>query len=168
MCVCPDFSGNRYSADGRFVEALEKYNQVLLLNPEYHWVRDNIALTYLRLGDPERALVELDKASAVSEYQPLRASILFTLGKEMESQVIVKEFLETSAQEKPLEMATMYAWRGENNAAFEWLETAFMQRERSLNNILWNDELARLESDRRYPGFLEKLGLLEHWEAMPH
>ena len=93
--------------------------------------------------------------------------MLFTLGKEMESQEITNEFLETSAQDHPLQMAIIYAGGGENDSAFEWLETAFEQRSRGLSNILFNDALARLESDPRYPVFLEKLGLLKYWEAMP-
>ncbi|MFB3077740.1 MAG: tetratricopeptide repeat protein, partial [Lysobacterales bacterium] len=160
--------GNRYSAGGRYDEALEKYNQVLALNPEYPRVRLYIVRNYLRQGNPERALAEIDKLSVNLEYrQSIKATVLFTLGEEMESQAITNEILETSAEEYPLQMAIIYAWRGENDSAFEWLEAAFEQRDGRLHNILWIDALARLESDPRYPVFLDKLGLLEAWKAMP-
>lgn len=61
----------------------------------------------------------------------------------------------------------IYAWRGENDSAFESLELAFEQHHNGLANILLNDALTRLGSDPRYPIFLEKLGLLEAWKGMP-
>jgi len=64
-------------------------------------------------------------------------------------------------------MATVYAWRGENDLAFKWLEAAFEQRDSSLANILTWREFDSLKADPRYPIFLKKLGLLEAWKAMP-
>ncbi len=37
----------------------------------------------------------------------------------------------------------------------------------SLANFLFHDTFRRLEDDPRYPIFLEKLGFLEIWKAMP-
>ena len=62
--------------------------------------------------------------------------------------------------------APLYASLGDNDTAFEWLETAFQQRDGGLSWILGNVYLKNLESDPRYPVFLEKLGLLEAWKAM--
>jgi len=160
--------GNRYRAGGRYDEALEKYNQVLVLNPEHPWAHRGIANTYLDHGNPELALTEINKLSSVSrKYLSIKAEVLFTLGGEVKSQAMTNEYLETTAQNDPLGMAVIYAWRGENDSAFKWLEEAFEQRTRSLSNILWNTDIAPLESDPRYPAFLDKLGLLEYWEAMP-
>jgi hypothetical protein len=92
---------------------------------------------------------------------------LFTLGEELESLAITNDLLKTSAQEQPYRMATVYAWRGENDLAFEWLEAAFKQRDSGLANILAYREFGSLKADPRYPIFLEKLGLLEAFKAMP-
>ena len=61
----------------------------------------------------------------------------------------------------------IYAWRGENDSAFESLEFALEQHHSGLANILINDPLKHLEDDPRYTVFLKKLGLLEAWKAMP-
>ena len=61
----------------------------------------------------------------------------------------------------------MYAWRGENDEAFEWLEMALEQHDSDLSYILMNNALFRLKDDPRFPIFLEKMGLREAWEAMP-
>ncbi len=139
----------------------------MLLNPEFPWIHEGMALTYMHQGNPERALVEIDNFSVGRNILSIKSNVLLALGKELESRAIANEFLETSAQEYPMVMAIIYAWRGDNDSAFAWLEEAFVQRTRELNNILWNDALSRLENDPRYPGFLEKLGLLEAWKAMP-
>ncbi len=143
------------------------YNQVLALNPEYPWVHGNIVLNYLRQGNPERVLAELDNLTVSPRNQSIKSTVLFTLGEEIESKAISDQLLETSALDYPVVMAFTYAWSVVIDDAFEWLEIAFERRERELNNILWTDALAPLKSDPRYPVFLEKLGLLEYWKAMP-
>jgi TolB-like protein/Tfp pilus assembly protein PilF len=159
---------NRYRAGGRYDDALEKYHQVLALNPEYPWVHLGITLTNLLQGNPERALTHLRKASPDSPgYHSIKAAVLVALGEEIEAQAVAKEFLEESAQEAPLEMAIFFANQGDNDEAFKWLEEALEQRSRGLSQILWNDALYPLENDPRYPVFLEKLGLREYWKAMP-
>ncbi len=71
------------------------------------------------------------------------------------------------AHEIPGPMASMYAWRGENDLAFEWFDLAFQQGDFRLFNFLGNEWLRGLENDPRYPVMLEKIGLLEAWKAMP-
>jgi len=159
--------GNRYRAGGRYDDALEKYHQVQALNPEYPWVHLGIALTNLLQGNPERALNHLRKASPDSPgYHSIKAAVLVALGEEIEAQAVAKEFLKESAQETPLEMAIFFANQGDNDEAFKWLEEALEQRSRGLSQILWNNALARLDNDPRYPIFLEKLGLREYWNTM--
>jgi hypothetical protein len=97
----------------------------------------------------------------------LRATALFDLGRFAEAQAMIDEILESPSWKNPMRIADMYAWRGENDAAFEWLEVAFEIRLPSLSFILWKGDLARLGDDPRYPIFLEKMGLREAWEAMP-
>ena len=137
------------------------------LSPESHWARRGISRVYLHQGNAGRALAEIDKLTAIPSNNSIRAMALFTLGEEMESLAMTNEMLETSAQEQPFMLATVYAWRGEDDSAFEWLEVAFEQRDTSLANILVFRDLDYLKADPRYRVFLEKLGLLEAWKAMP-
>ena len=59
----------------------------------------------------------------------------------------------------------IHAWRGENDAAFEWLEKAYQNHTQFLIYILGNRYLKGLHTDPRYPAFLEKMGLLEYWDG---
>jgi TolB-like protein/Tfp pilus assembly protein PilF len=157
----------RYSTVGRYDEALQMFHRVLVLQPEASWAHRGISRVYLYQGNAEGALAEIDKIPAYASNNSIKAMALFTLGEEMESLAITNDLLKTSAQERPYRMATVYAWRGENDLAFKWLEAAFEQRDSGLANILAYREFDSLKADPRYPIFLEKLGLLEAWKAMP-
>jgi adenylate cyclase len=159
--------GYRYMLDGRFEEAIEKYQQVLVLFPENDYAALGIAEIYLRWGNPERALAEVDKLPWSGRQNNLKAEILFTLGQEKESRALTIEFLNTPVQESPYPKAVIYTSRGEYDSAFEALEAAFDQHNSSLSNFLFVNGFNRLEADPRYPVFLEKLGLLEYWKELP-
>jgi hypothetical protein len=118
-------------------------------------------------GDPKNALVEVEKSPDRTFYAYQKAIIHSTLGNEAEAQSIMNELLETSAYEIPIAMAATYAWRGENDSAFEWLEMAYQQHNYTLVYFLGNIWWRNLTTDPRYPVFVEKLGLLEEWQAMP-
>jgi hypothetical protein len=89
------------------------------------------------------------------------------MGKEAEAQALINELLETSADDAPGLMATVYAWRGDGDPAFEWLEIAYEQgkiwSDTFLGDLFWR----KLTGDPRYSAHVEKIGLLEEWKAMP-
>ena len=159
--------GFRYHARGRYDDALETYHRVLVLYPENSFALMGIAETYLRAGNPERALAEINKLPYSHRLNSLKAETLFIMGQEKESRALTSEFLNTPAQENPFPKALIYAWRGENDSAFESMDLAFEQHHTGLANILLLDAFHHLENDPRYPVFLEKMGLLEVWKAMP-
>ena len=55
--------------------------------------------------------------------------------------------------------------RGDIDEAFEWLEAALEVREPGLGTILSIPYFKVLESDPRWPPFLEEIGLREYWQA---
>jgi len=158
---------NRYFAVGRLDEARTTYESVVALNPEYRGVRFQIAATYLREGRPEEALAKLAGLPDGARFRRIKAAALFDMGETREAQMALEDFLQSPAPPESLDTAIMYAWRGENDEAFEWLELALEQRDPALSSILMNSALLRLRDDPRFPAFLEKMDLREAWEAMP-
>jgi len=159
--------GIRYTNVGRFDDAFEAFRRVQALNPNYPGIRDDLGGTYLLSGDPKNALVEVEKSSTGQFHRYLLTSIHSDLGNEAKARSMIDELLETSAHDFPLVMASVYAWRGENDSAFEWLEIAYQQRDYRLVHFLGSLWFRNLTTDPRYPVFVEKLGLLEEWKAMP-
>jgi len=159
--------GIRYRNAGRFDDAFETFRRVQALNPDYPGIRRDLATMYLLSGDPKSALVEAENSLTGIYYRYLLTSIHSDLGNEAKAQSMINELLETSAHEFPSVMASVYALRGENDSAFEWLEIAYRQRDYRLVHFLGSLWFRNLTTDPRYPVFVEKLGLLEEWKAMP-
>ena len=156
--------GVRYSSVGRYDDALEVFNRVQTINPDYPRIHIDIGVVYLFSGDAESALAEIEKNK--KDFDFAKARILYTLGNEVAGQAVIMGLLASSANSRPISMAMVFAWRGENDLAFEWLEIAVQQHSANISFMLINRFLRNLESDPRYPVLLEKVGLLEYWKAM--
>ncbi len=65
------------------------------------------------------------------------------------------------------QIAEMYALQGEVDKAFEWLETGYEYRDGGLTYLLVDPFLEPLHDDPRWRPLLEKMNLLEYWDAMP-
>lgn len=161
--------GHRYRSAGRFDDALAAYQRVLAMNSSYPGIRASLSHLYMLKGDPERALAELQKEKDpdFKFFAVGAANIEYTLGNDVQAQSYLNELLEGNTKVFPYGIAAVYAWRGQNDAAFDWLEQAYEQKEFRLAYFLGNVEFRNLTRDPRYPIFVEKLGLLQEWEAMP-
>jgi adenylate cyclase len=159
--------GNRYRAVGRPVEARTQYERVLALNPESLGMKVRIAGTYLSEGRPEEALARLNGLPDDVRFLHIKAAALFDMGETQKAQIALEDVLESPSEYGPLSVALLYAWRENNDEAFEWLEMALERRHPTLSYILVNPILYRLKDDPRFPIFLEKMDLREAWEAMP-
>ncbi len=159
--------GSGYLKAERFDDAIATYNRVVAIAPEYPNIFSSISFAYLAKGEPERALAEFEKSKGSQVNVLLQSNIQFSLGNVVKAQAIFNKFLESPSDGDVMRIARYYAFRGENDAAFEWLERAFELNDPELAYILGSYVLQNLASDPRYPVFLEKLGLLEYWKAMP-
>ena len=56
------------------------------------------------------------------------------------------------------QIAEAFAWRGENERSFEWLERAYVQRDPGLGHTFTDPFFAPLHEDPRWPLFLRKMG----------
>ncbi len=60
---------------------------------------------------------------------------------------------------RAFQVAEVYAFRGDADRAFEWLERAYAQRDAGLAGIKGDVSLKNLEHDPRYVAFLKKMRL---------
>jgi len=157
----------RYVCAGRDDEALETLNRILVIHPGFPWIHHILAEAYLLKGDAETALIESNKEPPNRNSAFLKARIFSTLGREAEAQALIRQLLEGPADLAPLPMARTYAWRGENDLAFEWLEKMSRQNNPNYTLFLIEPWFRNLVNDPRYALYLEKIGLLEAWKTMP-
>jgi hypothetical protein len=84
-----------------------------------------------------------------------------TLGHVRESRQALDQLIAQHATEAAFQIAEIFAWRGEKDKAFEWLERAYQQRDGGLSDIKTDPPLANLRDDPRYKAFLQKMNLPE-------
>ena len=159
--------GRRYLMVGRIDDAFDAFDRVRAINPDYPGLNFVLSRAYMLRGDLENALLETERTPDALYYRHQKANVLYMMGKEAEAQTLINELLETSADDVPGAMATVYAWRGESDPAFEWLERAYEQHDARPDSFLGNLWWRKLTGDPRYSAFVEKIGLLEEWKAMP-
>ena len=149
-----------------FAEALPPLRRSLELDPNFalsHW---QLGLAYWFLGDREAALVELHRAVELSGRLPMFLSALgqglALSGEVSQARQIQRELAERTipAPTRPYYLSHLHAALGENDLAFAALEQAYVERECIL---AWlpvgrgHIELTSLESDPRWPVFIEKV-----------
>jgi tetratricopeptide (TPR) repeat protein len=149
-----------------FAEALPPLRRSLELDPNFalsHW---QLGRAYWFLGDREAALVELHRAVELSGRLPL---FLSTLGQALAlsgevgpARQIRRELAERTipAPTRPYFLSLLHAALGENDLAFAALEQALVEREFLLPWLPVGRtyiELMSLESDPRWPVFIEKV-----------
>jgi TolB-like protein/tetratricopeptide (TPR) repeat protein len=144
-----------YRDAGKFEKAEEagKIAQALGMDLEF-----SIANTALFNGDPGPMLALLeDDPEPNQQVLVTLAMALHTAGREEESNEMLALFLELVADTDPLDIAMVHGWKGNTDAAFEWLERA-LDRDK-LMVLRWARDAAfdPLHSDPRWDDVLRRL-----------
>ncbi len=143
-------------------EATAALDRALALAPEQafaHFARGALLLLQSR---PEEALGEMRKEPRPAYRLFGLALAHYDLGHLLEADATLAELIERFGAEAAYQIAEVYAYRGEAELAFEWLDRAYAQRDGGLAWWLKTDPfLAGLEDDPRYLALLAKLGLAD-------
>ena len=89
------------------------------------------------------------------------AMVDHSLGHAPQARQALNEYVAKNAMGDAYQIAEIYAWRGENDKAFEWLDRAYRQRDTGLAGIKLDRSFARLHGDTRFVALLRKLKLPE-------
>jgi TolB-like protein/tetratricopeptide (TPR) repeat protein len=116
---------------------------------------------YLGLGEYDKALQEVEKESHPFWKLYHKCMVTFAMGATDESDTLLKQLIEDWGDVAWPNIASVYAFRGEKDAAFKWLELAYDQKDGSLLEILKYPEMKKLWGDPRWNDFIDKLGLPE-------
>jgi hypothetical protein len=81
------------------------------------------------------------------------------LGRQQPSDAALTKLIATHGQDAAFQVAQVYAYRGQPDKAWQWLERAYQQRDSGLPSIKTEPLLESMRHDPRYAGFLEKMHL---------
>jgi len=147
-----------YMNPDQFREAREAFDHALSLNPESNFALANLATLELLEGRGQEALSLSRRAGEVWRQTGV-AMAEHTLGHARESQQALDELIAKYAHDSAYQVADVYAWRGEADKAFEWLERAYVQHDGGLSSIKDDPVLKLLWSDPRFAAMVKKMGL---------
>jgi hypothetical protein len=87
------------------------------------------------------------------------ALVEYSLGHAQQAQQALDQTIRNTAPFAAYQIAEIYAWRGQKDQAFLWLERAYAQHDGGLGEIKIDPLLASLRTDPRYHAFLTKMKL---------
>jgi serine/threonine protein kinase/tetratricopeptide (TPR) repeat protein len=144
---------------GQWDVAEQALRKALELNPQRPLAHNVLGRIYLAQSKPEEVLVEMQK-----EQDPTWRGHGLTLAyhaaaKKKEADDALAEYIEEFQNDSAFQIAEVYAYRGETDKAFDWLERAYKQRDGGLAQMKGDPLLHSLERDPRYTAFLKKMKL---------
>jgi TolB-like protein/tetratricopeptide (TPR) repeat protein len=150
-----------YLHTGDFAEAEQAFRRGLQIAPQWGSGRYFLGEALMLQGHHELALAEFRKESPDDGQLEGSAMVHFAAGRKSESDAALAEAIRHNGTSWPSEIARVYAFRGEKDPAFEWLDRAFALRDEDLYVIKGDPLLKNIEGDPRYIAFLKKMNLPE-------
>jgi eukaryotic-like serine/threonine-protein kinase len=151
-----------YNAVGQYALARELLKKALMTAPEHGLASRELGFTELLDGHPKEALAIFrahpqewirDFGTALAEH---------TLGHEAASTAALARLVASSEKTAEYQIAEVHAWRGERDAAFEWLERARRSIDTGVRYVKYDPFLRSLRDDPRYATFLAEMKLPAH------
>lgn len=130
------------------------------LNPRAALLHAVLGTLRLEQGRPAEALAAFEQEVVV----PLRlagiAMSRHALGQRAKCHAATQTLIDRCANDGALQIAEAFAYRGDADRAFEWLERAYEQRDSGLAQMQSWPLLRNLHGDARWRPFLQKMGFI--------
>ncbi len=146
-------------AEGKLDEADAEARKAAELQPtgaaSHRWQ----VLVAIQRGDGEAALREaqLEPNEAYRRFELALAH--YARGDRPAADAALSEMIARDRNLLAYQIAEVYAWRGETDKAFEWLQISFDNRDTGTLSLLIDPLMRSLRGDLRYKSMLEKIGL---------
>jgi len=144
--------------------AIEAAQKAIELAPESGIAHINLAAAYILAENPEKAIDEVNKIDW-ELYQLLIYALAYAdLGKASESDAALHRLSEHYADTNAYQIASVHAWKGDDDTAFEWLNRA-VDGGQPTNGIRNDPFMKRLHDDPRWEPLLVRVGLSDEQVA---
>ncbi len=143
---------------GRPDDAATNVRTALALHPEHFGAWAVLGLALLANGETQAAVEAIEQETIEMYRLSGLAFAHYELGQQDDSDKFLAELIEKHAKKASTEVASVFAWRGDNDNAFKWLEKALENDETALSNVASHYTFRNLHDDPRWQPFLAKLG----------
>lgn len=125
--------------------------------PDFYW---DLGVSWLVAGDAAKALHYFDLMGDPPGDNLGRLMAQYSLGRREEFDAEF-EIFRNNPETNPESIARVYAWTGQNDLAFEWLERMVQREGPASVGYVQTDLYARLMADSRWQPFLARHGYVE-------
>ena len=153
--------GALYLRLGRLFEAESAARRVLEISPTYSWGHTYLGYALLIEGKATEALAEMQKEREPGAQVLGLALVNRALRRTLEADAALARLTAEHAGDMAMLIAEVYAFRGQKDRAFEWLDRAYAQKDINLYYIKSEVLFDSLKPDPRYKAFLRKMNLPE-------
>ena len=156
--------GLTYYFLNRFDEAYDAFKKNHFYAPNTEIIHTNLSLALTRQGKSIEALNEAEKEPDEFWNLYARTKVLFSLDRKKEADSLLIQLIDKYSEFGASNIAEIYAFRGEIENAFRWLDIAFKLPERSLLYNINFPSFRILYNDPRWNVLLAKMKLpKDHW-----
>ena len=143
--------------NGQLKEAREALNRALSINPDSPPIQQILLGIELLEKRPQEAL--LLSREIRGPWGPIgRAMAEYSLGHSKASREALDEAIAKYSRSDAVQIAEAFAWRGEFENAFEWLERGYAANDNDMTTITFNPFFAALVHDPRFQAMMKKYG----------
>ena len=144
---------------GRYDEAVNSIRRTIELSPAYTEIRYALAIALLGQGEPEAALIEIQKEPSVTLRRTGESMIYHYVGNGVDSDEALQELITLNNDDSDFMAAQVYAYRGEVDEAFNWIRAARENKNWRVSELHINSLFSNLHSDPRWLVLLEEMGV---------
>jgi len=143
---------------GRLDAAIASFRTVLSLSPSNGGAHCQLGIALLLKGDAKGALAEIEQETS-EIYKMIGLPLAYhALGRKADSDAALAALIAKYEKDGPSNIASVYAYRGEADKAFEWLDKAVEYGDGGLGEIVTDNLFDKIHADPRWPAFLRKIG----------
>jgi adenylate cyclase len=143
---------------GRYDAAIASYRTVLSLSPNRGGAHFNLGTVLLLKGDTTAALAEIEQEKS-EVWRMIGLPMAYcALGLKAEADAALNPLIAKWEKDSSYNIAWVYAFCGDTDKAFEWLDKAVAYQDPGLGEIVTENLFDKIHSDPRWLPFLRKIG----------
>jgi TolB-like protein/class 3 adenylate cyclase/Tfp pilus assembly protein PilF len=138
--------------------AITSFHTVLSLSPAYGDARAQLGTALLLKGDAQGALAEIEQETSEVIKTISLPMAYHALERKADSDAALAALIAKYEKDGPYNIAYVYAFRGEADKAFEWLDRAVEYGDPGIGEIVTENLFDKIHADPRWLSFLRKIG----------
>ena len=150
--------GSHQRIAGRYDASITSLRTVLSLSPNNGSAHDQLEMALMLKGDATAALAEIEQEKS-EMYRMIGLPMAYcALGRKADADNALNALIAKYEKDASYNIAYVYAFCGDADKAFEWLDKAVTYQDPGLGAIATENLFDKIHSDPRWLPFLRKIG----------